>query len=193
MFIQYIEEQNTLTTFLEPSEKLLWIGKPREGVIFSKMDFFLIPFSIIWGGFAIVWETIAIMSGAPWFFILFGVPFVLVGLYMMIGRFFYDAFRRKHTLYGLTQKRIIFLSGEKEKKAQYINIADLKDVQLFEKPDGSGAIFLSDTEPFLSMLTKLPIQKRTTKNKIPSLEYIANASEVYNKIIRLQKTEIQTN
>jgi len=183
------EQQIELTQYLEPGETLLWWGMPKQGVIFSKMDFFLIPFSIIWGGFAIAWETIAIIAGAPWFFILFGIPFVLVGIYLMIGRFFYDALRRKNTIYGLTKKRIIFLSGVKEKKAEYINISELKSVRLFDKPDGSGTIFLSDVDPFSQQFKQSNIRMRSSANKIPSLEFIPDAVDVYNKITRLQKAE----
>ncbi len=104
-------------------EHMIWAGQPDNSKIFSKGDLFLIPFSIMWGGFAIFWEAMAIIGKAPIFFMLWGIPFVLIGLYMMFGRFFYKSYIRRNTYYYITNKRIIILKDVKKRsiEAEYIN------------------------------------------------------------------------
>ena len=92
--------------YLDDDEKLLWEGRPsRRLLILTKADIFLIPFSLLWGGFALFWNLAAWGMGAPFFFRLFGLPFLLVGAYITVGRFFVDQYIRKHTVYALTTKR----------------------------------------------------------------------------------------
>jgi hypothetical protein len=96
---------------LRRDERLLWSGQPPQGMRLRAADAFLIPFSIIWGGFAIFWETMVVVKGAPLFFMAWGIPFVIVGLYLIFGRFWVDARQRVQTYYALTDSRVIIISG----------------------------------------------------------------------------------
>ena len=42
---------------LESGERLIWSGAPREGLALRRGDLFMVPFSLVWGAFAIFWET----------------------------------------------------------------------------------------------------------------------------------------
>jgi hypothetical protein len=47
---------------LVPGESFVWAGQPKTSVVFHKEDAILIPFSLLWGGFAIVWFSSMITS-----------------------------------------------------------------------------------------------------------------------------------
>jgi hypothetical protein len=107
--------------YLQAGERFVWTGRPVQGVRFGARDFFLIPFSLLWGGFAIVWESIAFVGAITAsasaqgagvgvaIFPLFGIPFVLAGLYLIVGRFFADAWVRSRITYALTDRRALVL------------------------------------------------------------------------------------
>ncbi|HKR36064.1 MAG TPA: hypothetical protein VJT10_14570 [Steroidobacteraceae bacterium] len=66
-----------------------------------------IPFSLLWGGFAFFWEySVLQQKDAPVFFALWGIPFVLAGIYIIIGRFFVDSYQRSRTWWPAISKRM---------------------------------------------------------------------------------------
>jgi len=134
-----IPEQR-LARELAAGESLLWSGRPKQGFMLRPQDSFLIPFSLLSCGFAIFWEASVVSSGAPWFFKLWGIPFVLVGLYFVAGRFVVEARQRARTLYGITSSRVIIISGLVRESIQSIQLRGLYDVSLTERPDRSGTI-----------------------------------------------------
>jgi hypothetical protein len=134
---------------LNLNEHLLWVGQPRRGIVLRATDALMIPFSILWGGFAIFWEISAIRSGAPPFFALFGIPFVLVGVYIIFGRFFVDAWQRVNISYAVTNERIIIRSGRLLKRVKSLNLRTLSDVSMEERRDGSGTITFGPTHPMV--------------------------------------------
>src|SRR5258708_21792082 len=109
---------------LQPDEQLLWYGRPQQGIRFAPQDVFQLPFSLLWGGFAIFWETkVLSLRGAPWFFAIWGIPFVGMGLYLIAGRFFVDRARRACTYYGLTSRRAILVKAARRRSVTSIDLA----------------------------------------------------------------------
>jgi hypothetical protein len=103
--------EGQLAPYLLTDEVLLWTGRPDPAKHLSRADIFMVPFSIMWGGFSIFWETGVLASSAPFPFALFGVPFVGLGLYLIFGRFFVKARRKRQTVYGLTDHRALVALG----------------------------------------------------------------------------------
>jgi hypothetical protein len=95
-------------SWLRPSERIKWRGGPDPTTHLAPEDLFLIPFTILWAGFAIFWESSVIKTG--WTFGAFwGIPFVAIGLYLVVGRFFYKEWDRRRTRYAITDQRVVII------------------------------------------------------------------------------------
>lgn len=137
MQTEYHEDFGFARPYLSAGEAVLWKGRPGKGHLFTGQDVFMIPFSILWCGGVCFWEYLAISEGAPLFFCLFGVPFVCVGLYITLGRFFHTAWRRKRTAYVITTKRIIRAQGN---RIDMLDGKNLPPMHVTAFRDGSGTI-----------------------------------------------------
>ena len=168
---------------LASGEEIRWTGGPKQGLLLTTGDAVMIPFSLLWGGFAIFWEVMAITMGAPFFFALFGLPFVAIGLYLIFGRFFHDAWTRKKTLYAVTNQRVIIYKGGKTSSIQSIFLNDLNGISLVKKSDGTGSIFFGPNPNKSALTVRIP-SALSQKGKEPalSLEMIENVQDVYDQI-----------
>ncbi len=174
------QPEDVIQAELGPDERLLWAGRPRLGFMLRPADALMIPFSLMWGGFAIFWEASVIRGNAPLGFALWGVPFVLIGLYIIFGRFVVDARQRSNTFYGVTSERVLIVSHLFGRKVKSLNLDTLTDVTLNERGNGAGTITFGPLAPFYGW-------QRSgwpgMTNAVPSFELPSDAREVY-EIIR---------
>ena len=177
--------QLKISSRLESGESLIWAGVPRQGLLLRASDTFMIPFSLLWGGFAIFWELGVISTDAPFFFMLWGIPFVLVGLYMIVGRFFVDARVRGNTFYGLTDRRAIIVSGIFNMSTKSLPLRTLTDISLTERNDGSGNVLLGRQQPFASWYAGMQ-WPGMGQHLAPGFELIENAKLVHDQLIEAQ-------
>lgn len=174
--------QTALVRELGSGERLLWTGMPRQGLRFRTGDVLAVPFSLLWGGFAVFWEYSVVTSNkAPFFFMIWGVPFVLIGIYIIIGRFFADSYQRGRTFYGVTDQRILILSGVWTREVEAISLQNLNEISLTERSDGSGDITFGPMNPMYAMWrgTSWP---GMDKKGAPAFELIDSVRQVYNII-----------
>ena len=162
--MEILNDFEWLNSELVPGEAVLWKGKPDEKKLLTAQDIFLIPFSIMWCGFAIFWEFAAVSSGAPFFFAIWGVPFICVGLYFVFGRFIHQKYTLKNTRYALTTHRAICYKKGKIKSCDYINEPS---ITVKSKKDGSGTITFGN-DPYY------------TNNKFNFFDNIGKGTEFIN-------------
>ena len=125
---------------LLPNEGVVWWGRPRQGLMLTPRDGLLIPFSFVWGGFSIFWEATVLMGNAPVPFALFGMVFVVIGLFLIVGRFFVDAWLRSRMVYALTDRRVLIARSGPWASFRALNRDAQPEVTLNERAGGRGTI-----------------------------------------------------
>lgn len=134
MYTEMTDDYSFARPYLAPGETILWRGKPEKGHLLQAGDIVMIPFSIIWCGFAVFWFLSALRVGA---FALFGIPFVCVGIYITVGRFFHMAHRRKNTAYVITTAKIIRRRGN---RIDMLDARTMPAIHVTAHTDGTGTI-----------------------------------------------------
>ncbi len=154
----------------------------------------MIPFSLMWGGFAIFWEAAVLglvpLSGMhphnkpPLFFALWGVPFVFVGLYLIVGRFFYDAAMRNKTYYAVTNRRLIILKNLFTFNLASFDLVSSANLNLTERSDGSGDILFGTPGPMQWMAASGWPSARGAR--VPGFYLVADARRIFSLIREAQ-------
>lgn len=136
MYTDMTDDFSFARPYLAPGEAILWRGKPESGHLLGPQDFIMIPFSIFWCGFAIFWFVTALQNTMlP--FALFGIPFVCMGLYITVGRFFHTAWLRKNTAYVITSSKVIRRRGN---RIDMLEAATFPTIYVTARTDGTGTI-----------------------------------------------------
>jgi hypothetical protein len=164
---------------LAEAEVLLWSGRPAPGVRFTARDVLLVPFSLLWGGGALVWEYLALAARAPLVFCLWGLPFVVLGQYMIWGRFVADARRRARLVYGLTVHRAIVAREGWPRTVASFPIDARTEISLVESAGGRGTIRFGGS----SAVEVARLQRGAPPFAFESLPM---ARDVYQMILELQ-------
>ncbi|MHB1459700.1 MAG: hypothetical protein ACYC1M_00245 [Armatimonadota bacterium] len=137
-----------LMPYLADGESIKWVGQPDPTKLVSSADWFIIPFSLFWCGFAVFWEAMAlkgILSSRdetpfPWIFPLFGIPFVLVGLYMLFGRFIAKRYMRQRTYYVVTNQRVLSLVEFFKPRVNSLFLSALPTINVSSEGPGTGSL-----------------------------------------------------
>jgi hypothetical protein len=170
-------------------ENILWTGQPETTVFFTGADIFLIPFSLLWGGFAIFWQVTVLTEGAPVSFALFGIPFVLLGLYLIFGRFIYKMWRKKNTYYAVTNRRVLVLTKLRSRNIQAAYIDTIPSISKSVRFNGTGTVRFGNPHYLASMYanTGLDFFGSFYGEDVPTFYDIKDVGKVYEMVNELRR------
>lgn len=125
--------------FLDEGEHVLWQGRPDPGIEWRQMlsptslfGVVFTAFSLFWMGAAaaMIWGT----GDTPGIFVLFplfGLPFLLIGLFMMGGNVVWAAYLRRSTIYSVTTRQVFIARDTGAGRTlEAIRIANITDIAL---------------------------------------------------------------
>jgi hypothetical protein len=145
-----------LTTFARrefAGERMVWAGQPSPRAAMTG-GWAIWLFAVPWTAFALFWEATAVGAllrnaprprgdgFGPAFMVLWGIPFVLLGLAMLLSPFWL-ARQARRSVYVLTDKRLALLrSGFRGTTVRSVWPAELLAIERTEAADGSGTLKL---------------------------------------------------
>jgi len=126
-----------IQTEIISGEKVYWAGMPNPRVIFHSDDWTAIPFTLIWTGFFVFWEADALgiwgraprAGGSDVFMALWGIPFLIIGNYMVWGRFLVDGWLKRKTYYAVTNRRILVLQEGWNRKTNWMYLEAIPTIE----------------------------------------------------------------
>ncbi len=148
-----IEVPSALARELREHERVLWCAMPRQGIVLRWSDLIAVPMGLAWAALASLAGYAVLLSGkATRILLIVVVPFVLIGLYLAIGRFLVDRYQRSHTYYAVTDQRIVILRDAPRPVAQSLSLAGLGEITVYERGDESGGIIFAPPHRFSKIL-----------------------------------------
>jgi|SRR5579872_6324104 len=189
-------------------ETVLWAARPCARVVFHGNPYEpLVLFSLLAGGFTILWETLAIWSlwsmpshiGRSVLMILFGIPLFVDGQYRMWGRFRYAAWKKKKTYYAVTDRRVIVIHNYRERQVASAEISALTTLLKEKYSDEVGTIrfvpspaLIARTWSEMITLDKWEIWDPLSVKRGPVFEDVEDVDAVYQLISALRDKATET-
>jgi hypothetical protein len=104
-----------------------------------------------------------------------------VGVYLIVGQFFFDAWRRARIHYAVTPKRILILSRATLKS---VELRQLAEVGLRESRDGSGSLTFGPQFALSQWMNNLGVWDGAPA--VPTFESIPDSAQVHATVRRAQ-------
>ena len=187
------EASSKLQTELLSGESVLWAGRPNSSVIFHSDDWYLIPFSLFWVAFTTFWEwgasghwSNSAKNGPSLLMTLWGIPFILLGQYMLWGRFLYDAWLKRRTYYGVTSRRILIVQDGWTRKTSFNYIDVLPTLQ--KEGSDTGTLWFGPKYPVIAGRRQATrSMSRFTVGDPPVFADIDDVDSIYKLVLDLRE------
>jgi hypothetical protein len=141
------EDQTRWSPYLLTGERLLWAGRPKLGLVLRWSDLYVIPLSLAWLGLALVSDLGRLLDSLSLLEGFWLVPFVLLGLYFVLGRFLVDAFIRARTHYAVASRRILILRSGRFGELRSVELDYLPMLDLEERGERGTIVFDTGPDP----------------------------------------------
>lgn len=174
-----IGDQAALRPFLLPGERIVWTGRPQQGLIFDRSDLFP-GLPLLAAGAAIAWLTWERMQDDILDLLPEAVLLLLGFFYAGVGRFLHEAWARRRLLYAVTNQRVLTLHGTKLLESH--DLAWLPMLEL-EQKERYGTITIEDPPLSVGMLERVG-QRVSPLSAGFRFFRVENASALYDLICR---------
>ena len=174
-------------------ETIRWAARPNPTRIFHSDDWAVIPFSAVWLAFFVYWESQAL--GFGWFGnsnrnsdtlqIVWGIPFLLLGNYMLWGRFFWDAWLKRRTYYAITNRRVLLVQRSRRFKTWSVFPNELSIIE--REGTNIGTLWLGPKYPVIA--GKGQNQRDISRfaiGGVPTLADVDNVDDVHRLLFELR-------
>ena len=141
-----VSKDDTFRKHLQEGEYFVWRCRPDQRVIFNKADRWLVPLTLVLGSVGVVggFTVLANASNRSPLAIALAVAAIALSLYATVGRFFYKNWKKKHTWYVVTNRRIMFLESSSGDQIKSIDINAIPKIDKFIHHGYFGSVDLAN-------------------------------------------------
>lgn len=173
---------------LAPTERMIWQGQPAQGIRLSPQDVFAIPFAALWLFMVstIFLLTVASEAEDSGPIVYFALPvFILIGIYLLFGRFFVDRAIRQKTHYYLTNQRALIEYGLFQTSQISASFAALPELRFRADRRGRGTIQFGAIPVGLVLLP--PSWPGARRFLPPTFEQVEDGERVFRLALEAQR------
>lgn len=167
-------------------ERLMWSGRPPQGLRFRGQDVPVTLFGMVWTGFAVYWTWSVWQEEADLIPAAMGGVMVVIGLHQFVGRLLLDAYLRARTYYGVSDQRMVIVTAGPRRSVQSIGLAELPDVTLETTGIDGGVIRFSPDVMVTKPGAGRDRRRRRVRRLGPHFELESGARSAFEIIRRAQ-------